>query len=547
MLRRPLFAAAVSSAALFLVSGAGCSSRGEVSAQRETPSEVAVGPRGGTVVSEDGRLTVVIPEGALTAEAAVRITETSDVPPGALGHAYAITPDDLELHVPVTISLRYEDGDLPPGDVEAIDVAFVVGDEWVSAGFASPEDDPKAVSAYSTHFSRWALVRRSRTSAMSPTGPARESCSSGGTCLAPFSHVPGIGCAIRCEQDRDCFEPNYCTEVLPGTRVCRARECTLAPGQPNTCRQLRHACLPLLRDRSLCASRCQYVFGATSTSGCEAGQICTVGRVCAHVSCLSDEGCSRTHLWPGERVVCSPALHTCLPAHVGENHARTCPSVPAQPSTPSPGWYGFANANNIDQEHNLKSRCASSFTRIHVATGNTFDDLCASVGLRCARVCDWEGVSRLCSDGPSESSQGDGSRIAYCETSPSTGDAGAAACVDAAGTTWTGTVYGTTQSVSIVANGCNHVSISAGALQTTGVLSGSTFTSTSPVCQNAGFTGDISCCTLTFSGAPRATSFAGTCFRAPKACSGNPDCAADEGTCVNGGCRQTAAVQGTRP
>ncbi len=83
------------------------------------------------------------------------------------------------------------------------------------------------------------------------------------------------------------------------------------------------------------------------------------------------------------------------------------------PGDRGPGWYGFQNSSNIDREDELHSRCASSFTRVHVADGTTFNDLCASIGLRCVQVCDWSGKTKSCADSPY--SWGDGSRIGYCQ------------------------------------------------------------------------------------------------------------------------------------
>ena len=76
------------------------------------------------------------------------------------------------------------------------------------------------------------------------------------------------------------------------------------------------------------------------------------------------------------------------------------------------GWYGFQNSRNVDREAELRSRCAPSFTRVNVAKGTTFSALCASIGLRCFKVCDWDGKIKSCADSPY--SWGDGSRIAYC-------------------------------------------------------------------------------------------------------------------------------------
>lgn len=82
--------------------------------------------RGGTVASDDGRLTLEIPPGALTEDTEISATLVSpDEAPQALrelsegGPAYRLEPDGLEFSEPVTVSLEVEDGLSEEGEVTA--------------------------------------------------------------------------------------------------------------------------------------------------------------------------------------------------------------------------------------------------------------------------------------------------------------------------------------------------------------------------------------------------------------------------------------------
>lgn len=90
----------------------------------------------------------------------------------------------------------------------------------------------------------------------------------------------------------------------------------------------------------------------------------------------------------------------------------------AAPPKPVAAWYGFENAKNKDREGELKTKCAANFTRVAGPAGTkVFTGLCTSMGLRCSKVCDWEGNEKACDDLPDPQWSGDGpdgSRVAYC-------------------------------------------------------------------------------------------------------------------------------------
>lgn len=69
----------------------------------DTEGQDAIGPRGGTVTSPDGRLILDIPAGALEREVVVTIGGI-DGPEGAMGPTYEILPRGTAFHFPAALT-----------------------------------------------------------------------------------------------------------------------------------------------------------------------------------------------------------------------------------------------------------------------------------------------------------------------------------------------------------------------------------------------------------------------------------------------------------
>lgn len=82
--------------------------------------EDCTGPSGGTITSDDGNLTLVIPEGALEQPTEVTATVVEDSE-GDFGVEYALGPDGLQFATPITVERSFSLTDLPdygPDDPE---------------------------------------------------------------------------------------------------------------------------------------------------------------------------------------------------------------------------------------------------------------------------------------------------------------------------------------------------------------------------------------------------------------------------------------------
>jgi hypothetical protein len=122
-------------------------------------SNAGIGPAGGTVVSADGLAEVVIPPGALSSVVDITIRVASAPPAGHVGTAYEFGPDGTTFAAPVTITIVYDEADLPVGAVEAdIRLGTVASGAWAAAAGSTVDTVANTVTAETNHFSMWAIV-----------------------------------------------------------------------------------------------------------------------------------------------------------------------------------------------------------------------------------------------------------------------------------------------------------------------------------------------------------------------------------------------------
>lgn len=94
-----------------------------------------VGPRGGVVMSDDGRLTVEIPAGALDKTIDISIHAVEDGPGGTAVRAYAIEPLGTALVLPARVEYDWTveaAADALTRDGDIVDPALVIerGPQW---------------------------------------------------------------------------------------------------------------------------------------------------------------------------------------------------------------------------------------------------------------------------------------------------------------------------------------------------------------------------------------------------------------------------------
>lgn len=133
---------------------AGCDSQGET-----------VGPRGGVVMSDDGRVTLDIPEGALTEDVEVTI-EVVDADVNSGTAVYAIEPANFALLRPATLSYDlaadYEDRslDLSAADMNNLVLVTEKSGRWQAMSDRDLDVDAGILSASVLFFSSYTVVSR---------------------------------------------------------------------------------------------------------------------------------------------------------------------------------------------------------------------------------------------------------------------------------------------------------------------------------------------------------------------------------------------------
>lgn len=115
---------------------------------------------GGTVVSGDGAVTLVIPAGAVTENTTVGIQPISNNAPLGLGNGYRLTPEGTHFDKPVTLQFNYSNIPLNNAVPDFLWITTQNEDGTWSADTKSEVDTiAKTVTVTTTHFSDWALGR----------------------------------------------------------------------------------------------------------------------------------------------------------------------------------------------------------------------------------------------------------------------------------------------------------------------------------------------------------------------------------------------------
>ncbi len=152
-------------------------------------SGTQIGVDGGTAVSDDGRVKVEVPAGALSNTQTIAITSLAEGPAGALGGTlYEFEPSGLRFTVPVTLRLEYDEASLPAGlDEESLAVANLAnGIFWYEVVGASIDAAQDTIEFQASHFSTYGLMIGAFGAPLSGSNvvPANASAASGQVTLS---------------------------------------------------------------------------------------------------------------------------------------------------------------------------------------------------------------------------------------------------------------------------------------------------------------------------------------------------------------------------
>lgn len=123
----------------------------------------AIGPEGGSITSPDGRLTLTVPENALTETVPFSIQPVTNKFEAGLGLSYRLEPEGKTFATPLDISVHYDDHDLEGTFPEALSLAYQDKDgAWHMQNAIDLDEDKKTITVSATHFSVFELIYREK-------------------------------------------------------------------------------------------------------------------------------------------------------------------------------------------------------------------------------------------------------------------------------------------------------------------------------------------------------------------------------------------------
>jgi hypothetical protein len=121
----------------------------------------AIGTSGGTISSVDGKISINIPQGAISDNQTITVQPITNKLESGLGKAYRITPHIPQFNKPVTITFSYTEADIVGTSPEV----FAIGYQNTAGGWLYKKNVQlnkvnKTISITTTHFSDWALFEK---------------------------------------------------------------------------------------------------------------------------------------------------------------------------------------------------------------------------------------------------------------------------------------------------------------------------------------------------------------------------------------------------
>lgn len=117
-----------------------------------------IGPKGGVILSPDGRLTLTVPPNAVTENVAFSIQPINNKVEDGLGFAYRLEPSGKTFNAPLLISLKYSEQDIEGTYPQALKLAYQ--DEtgaWREQSSAAWDIAHRSVTVSTKHLSDWTL------------------------------------------------------------------------------------------------------------------------------------------------------------------------------------------------------------------------------------------------------------------------------------------------------------------------------------------------------------------------------------------------------
>ncbi|MGN7722203.1 hypothetical protein [Chitinophaga sp. 22620] len=139
-------------------------------------AQKVIGAAGGDISSNDGKIKITIPAGALSGNQTVSIERISNTNPLGTGKGYRLEPHNVTFSKPVSITFNYSDEDLRGTVPEALGIAYRnEKGVWMSITASTLNKTGKTVTVNATHFSDWSFFRCFELVASAYTLPVTKS------------------------------------------------------------------------------------------------------------------------------------------------------------------------------------------------------------------------------------------------------------------------------------------------------------------------------------------------------------------------------------
>jgi hypothetical protein len=113
-----------------------------------------IGPQGGNIASDDGRVELIFPAGALTSNTVISIQPTTNLAPNGVGKSYWFEPSGIQFKKPVQIIFHYtaKEAEICPPDWMSLGIQ-TKNSKWSFVNYENYDSISKTLKGYIHHFS----------------------------------------------------------------------------------------------------------------------------------------------------------------------------------------------------------------------------------------------------------------------------------------------------------------------------------------------------------------------------------------------------------
>ncbi len=123
------------------------------------PVSQKIGKDGGTLISSDNKITLIIPAGALLSETLISIQPTTNFAQESMGKAYQLEPSGIQFQKPAQLVFHYTDEEMDGQSPELMGVAWQDDNgAWKGLRKVNLDKISKTITANIKHFSGWCLA-----------------------------------------------------------------------------------------------------------------------------------------------------------------------------------------------------------------------------------------------------------------------------------------------------------------------------------------------------------------------------------------------------